>query len=112
MTFTVVVSVLGLRMKWVSVLHLLSLFVLNFLQYLDVFLTFQLVPYLWVFFIVEYSFMSTLVWHLFMTSLKPVLNLPAAGVDIITILCHRWKPTVNYALFLSPLLGDRERNVT
>lgn len=32
-----------------------------------------------------------------MTSLKPVLNLPAAGVDIITILCHRWKPTVNYA---------------
>lgn len=111
MTFTVVVSVLGLRMKWVSVLHLLSLFVLNFLQYLDVFLTFQLVPYLWVFFIVEYSFMSTLVWHLFMTSLKLVLNLPAAGVDIITILCHRWKH-VNYALFLSPLLGDGERNVT
>lgn len=65
-----------------------------------------------VFFIVEYSFMSTLVWHLFMTSLKPVLNLPAAGVDIITILCHRWKPTVNYGLFLSPLLGDKERNVT
>lgn len=30
MTFTVVVSVLGLGMKWVSVLHLLSLFVLNF----------------------------------------------------------------------------------
>lgn len=47
-----------------------------------------------------------------MTSLKPVLNLPAAGVDIITILCHRWKPKVNYALFLSPLLGDGERNVT
>lgn len=50
MTFTVVVSVLGLGMKWVSVLHLLSLFVLNFLQYLDVFLTFQLVPYLCGFF--------------------------------------------------------------
>lgn len=50
MTFTVVVSVLGLRMKWVSVLHLLSLFVLNFLQYLDVFLTFQLVSYLCGFF--------------------------------------------------------------
>lgn len=50
MTFTVVVSVLGLGMKWVSVLHLLSLFVLNFPEYLDVFLTFQLVPYLCGFF--------------------------------------------------------------
>lgn len=46
-----------------------------------------------------------------MTSLKPVLNLPAAGVDIITILCHRWRPTVDCALFLSPLLGDGEGNV-
>lgn len=40
------------------------------LQYLGVYLTFQLVSLC--VFIVEYSFMSTLKWHLFMTSLKPV----------------------------------------
>lgn len=64
-----------------------------------------------VFFIVEYLFMSILVWYLFMTLLKFVLNLLVVGVDIIIILCYRWKFIVNYALFFFLLLGDRERNV-
>lgn len=36
-----------------------------------------------VFFIVEYLFMSILVWYLFMMLLKFVLNLLVVGVDII-----------------------------
>lgn len=89
-------------MKYVTVLHLLSLYAFYgpsaiFYCISDISVSISVV-----FFIVEYSFMSTLVWHLYMTSLKPVLNLPAAGVDIIIILClHAVHLHMTILLYLS-----------